>query len=82
MQVTALYDMHFGHGNSAEVIHRGTTFSPPGTGQMNAREHAQSLIHQGACCAEEDFARLNAKREAGAKWAVGEVARLTTIRRG
>lgn len=76
MQIVALTAFHFGLRQDEEIIHRGTTFAAPGTGIMSAREHAQSLIRSGMCCAPEDWAKREAKTQAGHDWATAEVARL------
>lgn len=81
MQIVATTDFHFGLGNSAEIIHRGTHFTPPGTGQMNVRDHAQSMINQGSCCTPEDWPKIQARTQAGYDWAKDEVARLNALRR-
>ena len=44
-------------------------FQPHGTGIMNSAEHGRSLIRSGACCAAEDWPKLEAKTKAGAEWA-------------
>lgn len=81
MQIIATTDFHFGNGSAAEIIRRGDSFTPPGTGQMNAREHAQSLINCGSCCTPEDWPKVQARTEAGYQWAMAEVARMNAGRR-
>lgn len=76
MQLVAMTDFHFGLREAAEIIHRGDTFTPLGTGAMNAREQAQSLIRVGSCCAPEDWPKLRDRTEANYAWAKAEVARL------
>lgn len=80
MQITAKCNFHLGLRNDEEIIHRGQTFTPPGTGIMNAAEHARSLINTGMCCAPSDFAKYESKSEAGHAWALGEVAKLDAER--
>ncbi len=81
MQIIATTDCHFGTGNAAEVLRRGDSFTPPGTGQMNAHEHAQSMINQGAACLPSDWAKIEARTQDGYDWARAEVARLNKLRR-
>lgn len=81
MQIIATTDFHFGLGNGAEIIQRGDSLTPPGTGQMNVREHAQSLINCGSCCTPEDWPKIQARTEAGYQWAKAEVARLNKLRK-
>ena len=69
MKLVALYDQHHGLRDKAEIIHRGTEFHAPGTDIMNSAEHGRSLIRSGACCAAEDWPKLEAKTKAGAEWA-------------
>jgi len=76
MQIVALSNFHFGLRETAEIIHRGTTFAAPGTGHMNAREHSLSLIRTGMCCSVEEWAKREAKTQAGFEWALAEVAKL------
>jgi hypothetical protein len=81
MHIIAITDCHFGTGNAAEVLRRGDSFTPPGTDQMYANEHAQSLINQGAACLPSDWAKVEAKTQTGYDWASAEVARLNKLRR-
>ena len=76
MQIVAITNFHFGLGEAAEIIHRGTTFAAPGTGIMNAAEHARSLIRSGMCCAVSDWPKIEGKTQARHDWATAEVAKL------
>ena len=76
MQLIAISDFHFGAGAAAEVLRRGDTFKPPGTGPMNALEHARSLVRSGMCCTVEDWAKIEGKTQAAYDWAKAEVDRL------
>ncbi len=75
MQIVAKCNLHLGLRNDEEIIHRGQTFTPPGTGIMNVAEHARSLINSGMCCAPSDFAKYESKSQAGHEWALAEVAK-------
>lgn len=79
MQIVAIHNFHFGLGNSAEILQRGDTFSPPGTGPMNAIEQAQSLIRNGCACLPEDWPNRQAKTEPGHEWAAAEVDRMNRL---
>lgn len=68
MKIVAITDFHFGIGRAAEVLRFGDEFTPPGTGPMNAAEHAASLIRQGVACAVADYPKIRAQREAGYLW--------------
>lgn len=73
MKLVALYDQHHGLRDKAEIIHRGTGFHAPGTGIMNSAEHGRSLIRSGACCAAEDWPKLEAKTQPGYDWAASQL---------
>lgn len=76
MQLIAVSDFHHGLREGAEVLRRGDTFTPAGTGTMNAAEHARSLINCGSCCTFEDWPKLKDKTQAGYDAAKAEVQRL------
>lgn len=48
MNIIATYDQFLDLGSGQELVLRGQTFVPPGTGIMNRADHARSLIRQGA----------------------------------
>jgi hypothetical protein len=50
----ATYDFWFGKGQNEELVLRGEEVICPGTGAMNAREHAASLVRQGAAVWPDD----------------------------
>lgn len=80
MQIVAMTDFYFGQGSREEIIRRGDSFTPPGTGVMNAYEQAQSLINGGTCCHVDDWPKRKAASQAGYDWAKAEVARLNAGR--
>lgn len=80
MQIVATYDFHFGLRDKAEVLQRGDHFTPPGTGVMNAAEHARSLISRGAAVTPEQWAKRKPEGDNGAAWAKAEVDRLNAAK--
>lgn len=75
MQIVATTDFHLGLREAAEVIYRGTTFTPPGTGIMSSADQARSLINTGTCCLPSDWEKVQKRTQAGYDWAKAETAR-------
>jgi hypothetical protein len=64
MKIVATYDMTLNLGSGPEHVLRGQEFSAHGTGKMNSREHAASLIGQGAAVLPEAWEKHRGKTEA------------------
>lgn len=75
MMVVATYDMILNLGSGPEKVIRGQEFEPPGTGFANRKEHAESLIRQGAAVRPDDWPKRKVRSDAGYAWAADEVVR-------
>lgn len=79
MMVIATYDMVMNLGIGPEKVIRGQEFQPPGTGAGSRKEHAESLIAQGAAVRPDDWQKRKVRTEAGYAWAAEEVARANKV---
>lgn len=75
MQIVATTDFHWGLYDKAEIIYRGTTFAPEGSGVMSAKDQAMMLLKHGTCCLPSDWPKVQEKTEEGYQWAKAETAR-------
>lgn len=64
MNIVATYDHFLDLGSGSELVLRGQTVNPPGTGRMSRDERARSLIRQGAAVLPEAWPKIQSRTEA------------------